>query len=215
MTRARGGRTPGAAAATVALATALFSGCATSATTADRDIAHPSGANSGSPTAPPSVPRAVSTAPENLPVADPSRVRVPVLDVDAPVGGLGLDVCGALEVPTDFDAAGWYVDGPEPGEPGPAVVVGHVDDYTGPAVFHRLETLEVGDEVLIDRGDGTTATFRVRAVEAYAKDEFPTERVYGRTPDPELRLITCGGEFDRTERSYLGNVVVYADLVRR
>jgi LPXTG-site transpeptidase (sortase) family protein len=139
-------------------------------------------------------------------------VRIPVIGVEAPVGALRLDPAGALEVPTDFSATGWYVDGPEPGEPGPSVIAGHVDDWRGPAVFYRLREMRPGDQVHVDRADGTTVSFRVRAVESYPKDDFPTEAVYGDTPAAELRLITCGGEFDPSARSYLSNVVVYADL---
>jgi sortase (surface protein transpeptidase) len=132
--------------------------------------------------------------------------------VNAPIGPLGLDADGALEVPTDFEATGWYVDGPEPGETGPSVIAGHVDDWTGPAVFHRLGALGPGDDIAVDRADGSTAMFTVRAVEEHSKDDFPTQRVYGGTDAPVLRLITCGGAFDEDARSYLGNVIVFADL---
>ena len=93
---------------------------------------------------------------------------------------------------------------------GPAVLAGHVDSTAGPAVFWRLRDLAPGDEVLVDRADGTTARFTVTRVERHPKDAFPTDEVYGPTTGAELRLITCGGEFDRAARSYRDNVVVFA-----
>ncbi|OMQ14280.1 class F sortase, partial [Modestobacter sp. VKM Ac-2676] len=102
--------------------------------------------------------------------------------------------------------------GPAPGQPGPAVLAGHVDDRSGPAVFFRLEELTVGDRVLVDRADGSQVAFTVTRVAAYPKTDFATAEVYGPTTDPQLRLITCGGEFDRDRRSYADNVVVYARL---
>ncbi len=144
---------------------------------------------------------------------EPSRVRVPGIGVDSRLVRLGVDREGALVPPEDFARAGWFTGGPAPGETGPAVIAGHVDSHRGPAVFFRLAELEDGDEVLVDRADGTTARFRVTSVDRYPKDAFPTEQVYGPTPRAELRLITCGGEFDAGERSYRDNVVVTAVLV--
>ena len=140
----------------------------------------------------------------------PTRVRVPAVGIDSTLMRLGLDADGVLDTPPDFDRAGWYAGGPAPGEVGPAVIAGHVDSVTGPAVFFRLAETAAGDEVLVERDDGTTARFTVTRVERYPKDRFPTEEVYGPTPGGELRLITCGGDFDRAARSYEDNVVVYA-----
>ncbi len=145
-------------------------------------------------------------------VAEPVRVRVPGIGVDSPLERLGVDAAGALEVPADHGRAGWFDGGPAPGDVGPAVLAGHVDSTAGPAVFWRLRDLTAGDEVLVDRADGTTARFTVTRVERHAKDAFPTDEVYGPTPDAQLRLVTCGGEFDRSQRSYRDNVVVFARL---
>ena len=144
--------------------------------------------------------------------AVPVRVRIPAIGVDSDLADLGVDAAGALVPPADFDRAGWFAAGPVPGEVGPAVIAGHVDSRSGPAVFFRLREMAVGDPVLVERGDGTTAHFTVTRVARHPKDAFPTADVYGPTPDAELRLITCGGEFDRADRSYLDNVIVYADL---
>jgi hypothetical protein len=127
---------------------------------------------------------------------------------------LGLDAHGALEVPERFDVAGWWSGGARPGERGPAVLAGHVDSKTGPAVFFRIGALRRGDVVTIRRRDGSRVRFRVRAKERYAKRHFPTLRVYGPTRRPELRLITCSGTFDRSSGHYLDNTVVYATAVR-
>jgi hypothetical protein len=144
--------------------------------------------------------------------APPVRVRVPAIGVDSELLRLGTDASGALVPPEDFDRAGWFADGAVPGDVGPAVVAGHVDSVDGPAVFFRLDDLAPGDEVLLDREDGTTAHFSVTGVGRYPKSDFPTEAVYGPTPRAELRLVTCGGDFDRSRRSYVDNVVVTAVL---
>jgi hypothetical protein len=143
-------------------------------------------------------------------VAEPLRVRVPAIDVDSSLVDLGVDAGGVLVPPEDFSRAGWLADGTLPGAVGPAVIAGHVDSHEGPAVFFRLGELAAGDEILVDRADGSTARFEVREVGRYPKDAFPTEDVYGPTPRAELRLITCGGAFDRDARSYEDNVVVTA-----
>ncbi|MEV0715602.1 class F sortase [Asanoa sp. NPDC050611] len=139
----------------------------------------------------------------------PSEVRIPRVAIRSSLVGLDLDSKGELEAPVDYAKAGWYEQGTLPGEPGPAVIAGHVDSYRGPAVFYRLRELRPGDTVEVRRGD-TWLPFRVVATGHYPKDKFPTTRVYGATPGSELRLITCGGEFDRSRRSYRDNVVVYA-----
>ena len=131
-------------------------------------------------------------------MAAPVRVRIPSIGVDSPLVRLGVDGAGALVPPDDFGRAGWFPHGPVPGDVGPAVIAGHVDSYGGPAVFFRLRELAAGDEVLVDRADGTTVRFTVTAAHRYPKDDFPTEEVYGPTPRAELRLITCGGAFDRS-----------------
>jgi hypothetical protein len=142
--------------------------------------------------------------------APPVRVRVPAVGVDSELLRLGTDATGALVPPDDFQRAGWFADGTVPGDVGPAVVAGHVDSVDGPAVFSRLDDLVPGDEVLVGREDGTTARFTVTGVGRYPKSDFPTEAVYGPTPRAELRLVTCGGDFDRSRRSYVDNVVVFA-----
>jgi sortase (surface protein transpeptidase) len=126
---------------------------------------------------------------------------------------LGLDAEGSLEVPPDGFPAGWFTGAPTPGETGPAVVAGHVDWAGSPGVFADLNQLAVGDDITVDRQDGSSAVFRVSAVQRVGKDAFPTAAVYGDLDHAGLRLITCGGEFDRSVGHYRDNVVVFADLV--
>jgi Sortase domain len=144
-------------------------------------------------------------------VAEPVRLRIPAAGVDTSLVQLGRAADGSIEVPSDFDVAGWFADGPRPGEPGPAVILGHVDSRTGPAVFFRVGGLAPNAQVLVDRADGSTVAFRVRSVQHVPKVAFPTDFVYAPTLEPSLRLVTCGGSFDRAAESYRDNVIVYAD----
>lgn len=137
------------------------------------------------------------------------RVIIPVLGVNAPVIDLGLNPDGTLEVPTNYQVTGWYSLGPKPGQVGPVVIVGHIDSRNGPAVFYRLDELEPGDKVKVDLGK-TTVTFVIESIGQYPKDDFPTDKVYGPVTYPALRLVTCGGVFNRTTGHYADNVVVFA-----
>ncbi|PPS72958.1 MULTISPECIES: class F sortase [Streptomyces] len=148
-----------------------------------------------------------------LPPSPPDRIRIPAIRVDAPLTGLGLTNTGSLDVPpaADENLAGWYESGTTPGEPGTAIVAGHVDNADGPAVFYDLGVLARGSTIEVDRRDGGVAVFTVDAVEVYAAKAFPDERVYGAARRPELRVITCGGGWSRGT-GYQGNVVVFAHL---
>ena len=145
----------------------------------------------------PTVRPAESPAP---PAKPPTRVRVPKLGVDSSLVGLRLGADGELEAPKDFQQAGWYAQGTVPGEVGPAVIAGHVDSRQGPAVFYRLVDLRAGDRIEVQR-DGVWLPFRVVHTGRYPKNKFPTAEVYGPTPTAELRLITCGGTFDRQRQA--------------
>ncbi|WP_220449972.1 class F sortase, partial [Nonomuraea longispora] len=142
--------------------------------------------------------------------ADPVRLRIPAIKLSTRVGPLRLDASGRLVAPERFDQVGWNKAGPEPGERGVAVIAGHVDSTTGPAVFYRLRRLGDGDRVHVDRADGSTVTFVVGRVTRYPKSRVPDKEVYHGGRGAELRLITCGGTFDRARRSYRDNVVVFA-----
>jgi len=144
------------------------------------------------------------------PAAAPVSLTIPLIGVSTKLITLGLQSNGSLQVPSTTSVAGWYTGSPRPGAIGSAIIVGHIDSINGPGVFFRLDELRRGDQVYVRRADGTMVEFRVTAVEEYLKDEFPTEAVYGPTPDAELRLITCGGAFDDATGHYLSNIVVYA-----
>lgn len=153
-------------------------------------------------------------------VATPTRIEIPAIDVAHDLIALGLNPDDTLAVPPVDQPAvpSWYDRGPRPGEPGPAVIAGHVNGEVNgqagqPGVFADLHSLAPGDEIHIDRADGSQVTFAVDRVEQYPKDAFPTAEVYGDTEAPELRLITCAGSFDHAERSYRDNIIVYATVV--
>ncbi|MFE9428080.1 class F sortase [Kitasatospora sp. NPDC006697] len=143
----------------------------------------------------------------------PVRISIPAIGVDAPVTGVGLDGEGHLATPSEQDRnlAGWYRGGVTPGQKGTALLAGHVDTAEGPAVFYGLGALHRGDRIDVARADRSTAWFMVDAIEVYPRTAFPDKQVYGQAPDPQLRLITCGGDY-RKDTGYQGNVVVYAHL---
>ncbi len=144
----------------------------------------------------------------------PVRVRVPAVGIDATFASpLGLNPDQTIEVPESFTQVGWYGYGPTPGEFGPAVILGHVDSYRGPAVFWSLGQLEVGNDILVDREDGTVARFTVTELRRVDQDEFPTRDVYGDIDHAGLRLITCSGTYDRGVQRYSHNLIVFARLV--
>jgi hypothetical protein len=143
-------------------------------------------------------------------VALPVRIIVPAIGVRARIVQLGLNRDGTLEVPRRPADTGWWRGGARPGARGPAVIAGHVDSKTGPAVFYRLGTLRRGDRVTVVRRDGTSVRFVVRRLLHAPKDRFPTRLVYGPTKAPTLRLITCSGAFDRASGHYVDNTIVFA-----
>jgi sortase (surface protein transpeptidase) len=151
-----------------------------------------------------------AAAPVAAPAPAPTRVRIPAIGVDSPLVELGMDGGGVLVPPATADVAGWFAAGPAPGAAGPALLAGHVDSQSGPGVFFRLRDVAPGDRIEIDRSDGSVAAFVVSARTQTSKSAFPTDLVYAPTPGPELRLVTCGGGFDRSARSYQDNIVVQA-----
>lgn len=142
----------------------------------------------------------------------PVGVSVPRIGVSSSLLPLGIAADGALQVPDlgDAQSAGWLTTSAVPGRPGPSVIAGHVDSRSGPAVFFRLHELVAGDQVDVQLDDGTTVVYLVDDVVRVSKDEFPTQEVYGPRPGPVLRLLTCGGAFDRASGHYEDNVIVFA-----
>ncbi|SDK96237.1 Sortase family protein [Nonomuraea maritima] len=145
-------------------------------------------------------------------VADPARIRIPAIGVDAPLVRLGLAGDGSMQTP-DFGKAGWYKEGPRPGEPGPAVIAAHVDGKSGPDVFAKLGRLRKGAKIVVVDKSGQTHQFVAGKTQQSAKTALPTEEIWGETAKPALRLITCGGTFDRASGHYDSNVIVWADSV--
>jgi Sortase domain len=144
-------------------------------------------------------------------VAPPVHLRIRALHVDTKIIDLGLQKDGSVEVPESTAVAGWYDGGPRPGQPGPAVILGHVDSRSGPGIFIDLYKVKPGTLVQVDRADGTSGTFRITRVSRVSKNRFPTDLVYAPTLDPTLRLVTCGGSFDPAKRSYRDNVIAFAE----
>jgi hypothetical protein len=168
-------------------------------------------ATTGAPVTPaPVVARNTDPPAPVTPRRTPVRVEVPSIGVASALDRLVREPSGVLQTPATPSRAGWFAGGAVPGEPGPAVIAGHVDSKTGPAVFFRLRLLRPGALVVVGLSGGGSVRFRVTAVRSYPKDRFPTTEVYGPTPAPELRLITCGGDYDRRAGSYLDNVVAFA-----
>jgi len=148
-----------------------------------------------------------------LPSADPVRIVIPKIDVNAEFEHpVGLEYNGEIGTPHGFETVAYYKYGPTPGMLGPSVVLGHVDSYQGPAVFYSLGQLSVGDEIFIDRADGVRTIFTVQELERYPQSNFPTEKVYSDLPYAGLRLITCSGIYDHGSMRYSHNLVVFAEL---
>ncbi|WP_433289605.1 class F sortase [Pseudonocardia sp. CA-142604] len=165
--------------------------------------------------APPAAPAGGVVPDTALGPSAPVSLDVPAIGVHSSLLRLGLNPDGTVEVPPlDSREAGWYENSPTPGEQGPAVILGHVDSArTGPGVFYDLRTMLPGDGITVGRADGTTVAFRVDQVATYPKNVFPTAAVYGDIDHAGLRLITCGGRFDKAARSYEDNIVVYASAL--
>lgn len=153
-----------------------------------------------------------------LPSSIPLTLAIPAIHVRSSLLKLGVTAKGTMQTPApgpQYNKAGWYRYSPTPGSLGPAVIAGHVDSAReGPSVFFRLGSLRPGDTITVTRADGSVAFFAVDSVHRYAKDHFPSKLVYGDTNHAALRLITCGGQFDRGSGNYLDNIVVFASLVR-
>ncbi len=158
----------------------------------------------------------VQPAPKPVTMAKstPTHITISSQNIDADLVSVGLNADGSLETPPVLDwTAGWYRYSPTPGELGPAVIVGHVDSFEDISVFWNLRYVTAGDVIDVAREDGSIAHFKVTQLAQYDQDSFPTETVYGNTKQAELRVITCGGEFDATTGHYTENTVVFATLI--
>jgi len=143
----------------------------------------------------------------------PVSLRIPAMGVSSTLSKLGLNADKSPQVPTKYQEPGWYKLGPAPGMMGSSVILGHVDDKKGPAVFYKLATLKAGDKVDVSLANGAVAHFAVKAVETYLKSQFPSQKVYGSHGVKALQLVTCGGTFDKATGHYLSNIVAYTTWV--
>lgn len=158
------------------------------------------------------LPTSVSTT-AGVTKSQPVRLTIPSIGVNTALQPLGLEADGSLQPPSQWGVAGWYAKGIYPGQVGPAVIAGHIDSINGPAVFYRLRELGVGDRVNVTEQNGSVLAFVVDGVQSFPKKQFPAAAVYGPSPYPLLRLITCTGDFDWATHNYLDNLVVTAHLV--
>lgn len=195
---------------------AVLMGCSSSMTEPTTSPGEPAAGDTSAPalaTAVPS-PRASEPlgGPQPIPVSTlaPVTLTIPAIGVRTQLDRLVRQRNGELQRPPAWLRPGWYVGGSVPGERGPAVIAGHVDSPSGPAVFWRLRELAPGDAVVVTRSDASTARFTVTRTQQFSQAAFPTDLVYGPTPARELRLITCGGTYDHRARRYRDNIVVFA-----
>ncbi|MET9776488.1 class F sortase [Streptomyces sp. NPDC006367] len=197
------------AVALLVLAMNLLGGRGTPADSSPPPASPRAGASAPATTAP-----AVTDPAADLPRSRPVRLLIPEISVDAPFTDLAIGANRQLQPPPpdDTNLVGWYAEGASPGETGTSIIAGHVDTSTSAAVFARLDQLEAGDVFHVERADGRTASFVVDSLETFDKDNFPSDRVYGDADRPEVRLITCAGEYDRKIKDYTDNLVVFAHL---
>jgi sortase (surface protein transpeptidase) len=145
--------------------------------------------------------------------SQPTRLVIPSINLDTSLITTGQQADGAIQMPVRYDVAAWYEKSPTPGEKGPSIIVGHVDNWKGIGVFFRLKQLGYGDTIEVTRADGTTAKFTVMDVKDFSKTDFPSKEVYGGLNYAGIRLITCGGYFDHKTGEYSDNIVVFGKLV--
>jgi hypothetical protein len=140
----------------------------------------------------------------------PVAITIDSIRIDqAAILDVGVADNGDMEIP-GADGVGWYRYNPTPGAEGSSVLAAHIAYRGTPGVFRYLADTEVGDVVVIDYDDGSSSRFEIFEVAQYNKGNLPKERIFAKTGDPVLTLITCGGEFNRTLRSYNDNIVAYA-----
>lgn len=139
-----------------------------------------------------------------------AHIDIPDIGVSTDLESLAVDATGILHPPTDFDKAGWYSGGVLPGQVGPAIIAGHLDSTTKPAVFEHLDAVKPGSRIVVTLSDGSAVSFAATSSSLVPKAAFPTSSVYGNVPTAQLRLITCDGQFDPATGHYVDNLVVFA-----
>ncbi|WP_308166648.1 class F sortase [Nocardia albiluteola] len=196
-----GARRFGAAGAAVAIVAVLVTGCGSSSSTpSGTPTSHAAATSTGVQTAPP------------ISRSTPVSFKIASINASGSLISVGLNTDGSVQVPANYQQAGWYQKGPAPGEQGSAVILGHVDSYKGIGVFFSLKHVKSGDMIDVTRADGKTAHFKVTDVRMYLKTQFPDQLVFGPRGGATLQVVTCGGQFDQATKSYESNVVVYSSL---
>jgi hypothetical protein len=208
MTRSRHGF------AVAAVAAALLVGCSAAGARHAAAPAAPAATTSERAAGGADAARGFRSARDYRPTPIPVRLSIPRIHVASSLERLGRTPGGTVQDPSRWEVPGWYALGPRPGDPGSAVIIGHVDSTRGPAVFFRLRELRPGDEIEITRADRSSVWFAVERTAQYLKTRFPTDDVYYPTLAPALRLVTCGGQFDATTGHYRSNIVVFATIKR-
>ncbi len=150
--------------------------------------------------------------PTTTPLAEPANLKIPKLKIEADIEAVTVDKEGNMDVPKQPNDAAWYSAGYVPGQPGNAVIAGHLDWYTGPAIFYDLASLRTGDEIIVENKNGKIMHFKVTAVETYPYDDFPLIKVFGSSSAKNLNLVTCAGKYDKKSKIYSKRVVVYSQL---
>ena len=88
---------------------------------------------------------------------------------------------------------------------------GHLDWWTGPAVFWHLAKLGPGDEVDVLTADGSQVKFVVDSKAVFQFDASPPG-LFTTTGPPSLALVTCYGPWDRQHGTYADRLIVHATL---
>lgn len=182
-----------------------------STTTSDAPTAVPTAVPTAAPTATAVPPTATPPPATATPVAIvPVKLQIPSIGVDTKIEQVGLTSDGAMENPSSWGTVGWYKYGPPPGQPGNAVIDGHLDSTTGPAVFWHLSDLKPGDKIVVTLSNGQTATFAVSQKIDYPYNNAPISKIFGPGSAPNLNLITCGGDWNPATKNYSDRLVVFA-----
>lgn len=148
----------------------------------------------------------------SIPISNPSRLRIPAIDVDAAIQHVGVNEKGNMANPSGFKDVGWYKYGPQPGASGSAAIAGHLDNGLGrPAVFWRLNELQAGDEIIVEAEDGSVRKFKVTGSKTYPYDDVPTEVIFNPAGSIRLNLITCAGNWIAKEKTYDERLIVFAE----
>ncbi|GAA5159230.1 class F sortase [Pseudonocardia eucalypti] len=172
------------------------------------------GPNDGPMLSSPTITGGPVTAIPPLDPSAPTEVRIDKIGASSSLVALGLNPDRTAAVPpvSEPKQASWYKFSSTPGAKGPSVILGHINGGGTPGIFSRLHELKPGDQVSVKRADGKTAVFTITKLEQFPKGNFPTQLVYGDTPDAQVRLITCGGAFNRAAKSYIDNIIASGTL---